>query len=171
MYQPTEFKDGDNIIIVNDIPYYRYTGVTYKDKLKNGLSLDYVFQLEDAIYNEDPLVDEEIDSDKNDGPNCTDIMVDYEDYYDFYEQNEFQTIPLARKGKWVSLKKRNARNLKKNSIRQNGYTDKLFTIEQHLSDISETNDINDDVYDNVYDYDDDDDFSELSCNCYYCRLY
>jgi len=101
-------------------------------------------------------------------------MVDYEDYYDFYEQNEFQTIPLARKGKWVSLKKRNARNLKKNSIRQNGYTDKLFTIEQHLSDISETNDINDDVYDNVYDYDDDDDddnFSELSCNCYYCRLY
>jgi len=132
MYQPTAFSDGKNIIIQNGIPYFHDTGTTYKDKLKNGLSLDYVFEQEDMI----PIAYEELVEDVE-WPNTRVNLefIDYEEKYEFYEEKEFQTHSFIRKGNWRQLKKRQARNTKKNSIKINGYTDKLFTIEQNLPEL------------------------------------
>jgi hypothetical protein len=133
MYQPTGFKDSENIIIINKIPYFRYTGSTYKDKLKNGLSLDYVFQQEDMI----PIMDEEskVEIEKNTSIQNLEA-IDYEEKYKFYEQKEFEAISLTRKGKWISYKNKQARNMKKKNIKSNGYDDKLFVIEQNLPSLS-----------------------------------
>jgi hypothetical protein len=38
--------DSQMFVIKNGIPKYYYTGTSYLEKLKNGLSLDYVFELE-----------------------------------------------------------------------------------------------------------------------------
>ena len=151
MYQPTAFSDGKNIIIRNGVPYFLYTGSTYKDKLKNGLSLDYVFEQEDMI----PIVYEEfVKKVESDDTRLNLEFVDYEEKYEFYEEKEFQTRGLTRKSKWMSFKKRESRNTKKNSIRLNGYVDKLFNIEQNLPQLSDESrsEIN---YDDEYDeYDD-----------------
>ena len=40
------FKDSQNIKIENGIPSYRYDGHSFRDKLKNDLTLDHVFKLE-----------------------------------------------------------------------------------------------------------------------------
>lgn len=131
MFQPTEFLDGENIVIINDIPYYRYTGVTtYKEKLKNGLSLDYVFYQQDSIPNS---IEEFIKEDETNtiGEKCK--YSNFEEDTDFYDEKEFNTI--KKKDKTLSLKKRQTKNTKKNKIRQSGYTYKLFTIEQELSDL------------------------------------
>lgn len=129
MYQPTGFKDSENIIIINKIPYFRYTGSTYKDKLKNGLSLEYVFQQEDMI----PNMDEESNVEIEENRSIQNLeAIDYEENYEFYEQKEFEAISLARKGKWMPFKNRQARNTKKKNIKSNGYADKLFVIEQNL---------------------------------------
>ena len=140
MFQPTEFLDGNNIIIIKDIPYYRYTGVTYKEKLKNGLSFDYVFGLEYCLPNTEN--EDNIDNDKTTAFNNDKktSFNNYEyfnncEYIDFYEKREYE----KRKFKYLSssFKKRQSKNTKKNRIRQIGYTIKLFNIEQFLPDISE----------------------------------
>jgi len=177
MYQPTEFNDGNHIIIKHNVPYYHYTGSTYKDKLKNGISLDYIFELEDSckylLFKENEY---EKDYDKKEQEkvleeeiNRIQSMIDYEEYYGLYEQNEYKTIPSMRKGKWTPFKKRNARNMKKNTIRQKGYADKLFTIEQHLSDNIDIDDANSCNEEEYLEYNDDDNISERSCYCIWCR--
>ncbi len=46
MYQLTDFSDSDNIVIdsQNNIAYFHYRGTSYRDKLKNGLSLEEVYE-------------------------------------------------------------------------------------------------------------------------------
>jgi len=118
MYQPTGFKDSENIIIINKIPYFRYTGSTYKDKLKNGLSLEYVFQQEDMI----PNMDEESNVEIEENRSIQNLeAIDYEENYEFYEQKEFEAISLARKGKWMPFKNRQARNTKKKNIKSKSF--------------------------------------------------
>ena len=39
------FIDSNTIVIRNNIPYYYVTGTSYLDRLKNGISLDYMFEL------------------------------------------------------------------------------------------------------------------------------
>lgn len=181
MYQPTGFKDYKNIIIINKIPYFRYTGSTYKDKLKNGLSLDYVFQLEDMI----PIIDEEFNVEIEENISIQKLeAINYEENYDFYEQKEFEAMSFTRKrkGKWIPLKKRQARNTKKKNIKSNGYDDKLFAIEQNLPNLFHKSQIEIDYenisvisnesryldyynnHDNYYDYDD---YSDNYSNNYY----
>jgi len=150
MFQPTAFLDGENIVVIGNIPHYRYTGATYRDKLKNGLSLDYVFHQEDMVPNINEEVIELIESNEA-GENLK--FEDYEDNYGFYEQKEFQTLGLSRKGKRIPFKKRQARNMKKTMVKINGYADKLFSIEQELPDLAEKSLYN--YSDNPeYDYDD-----------------
>lgn len=165
MYHPIGFKDSDNIIIIDNIPHFHYTGSTYKDKLKNGLSLEYVFQMEDII----PIIHEESSIEIEDNRSIQNSKaVDYEKNYEFYEQKEFESLLLTRKGKWTPFKKRQARNKKKKNIKLNGYAYKLFAIEQNLPEILNESEIdcenisvlsNESInyyeYDE-YDYDDDD---------------
>lgn len=50
MYHPSGFLDSSHIIIVNNIPYFHYTGDndhnTYVHKLKHHMSLDVFFQMD-----------------------------------------------------------------------------------------------------------------------------
>ena len=55
MIHPTGFSDSENIIIIDNVPYFHYTSSTYKDKLKNGLSLEYVFEQEYMITNKENI--------------------------------------------------------------------------------------------------------------------
>lgn len=145
MFQPTTFSDSKNIIIIENVPHYRYTGLTYKDKLKNGLSLVYVFGLQDLVPIKDNQPNEEIENDDY----IQDLtLTDYEENYNFYEQKEFQTTGLTKKVKRLLFKKRQARNVKKSNIKSKGYEYKLFNIEQNLSDLFDESQIKID-YDNV----------------------
>lgn len=146
MFQPTEFIDGENIIVIVYVPYYRYTGTTYKDKLKNGLSLDYVFDLQNFILSEED--DEVMEEDELQESRENLKFADYEENYSFYEQKEFKTIGLAKKGKRLPIKKRQARNSKKSNIKSKGYEDKLFNIEQNIPDLFDESQIEIE-YDNV----------------------
>jgi len=50
MYQPScRFSDSDNIVIIGKVPYYYLHGKTYRDRLKNRLSIDY-----DILFNTPP---------------------------------------------------------------------------------------------------------------------
>ena len=140
MYQLTQFADSENIIIIDNMPYYCYTGTTYKDKLKNGLSLDYVFQQEDIIpiINDDPSKEVELYKIKEN----LELAHDYEDNYEFYDQNKFQTMGLIRKGKRLLSKKRQTRNRKKSNIKSNGYTEKLLVIEENLPQLFDKSQFN-----------------------------
>lgn len=168
MYQPTAFSDGKNIIIRNNIPYFLYTGSTYKDKLKNGLSLEYVFEQEDM----NPIEYEEVFKEvKLDDTRVNLDFMDYEENYHFYEQKELQTQGLMRKGKWLPFKKGVSRNTKKNSNRLDGYVDKLFNIEQNLPELSPESEII--INYESYDIIDDDSFLCHFCGltCNYCSYY
>ena len=153
MIHPTGFSDSENIIIIDNVPYFHYTSSTYKDKLKNGLSLEYVFEQEYMI----PIAYEEVvEAVESHDTRVNLKFVDYEEKYEFYEEKEFQTCGLTRKGNWRQFKNREARNTKKNSIKINGYTDKLFAIEQKLPELldesrSEINYEYSDIYDDYHD--------------------
>lgn len=143
MFQPTEFLDGEHIVIIDGVPQYHYTGVTYRDKLKNGLTLNHVFYIQDLVTVIDDVVAKENKSNDIKEPSK---FVDYEENHIFYEQKEYQLTRKSRKGKRLSFKKRHARNIKKNKVKTNGYSDKLFAIEQELPEIIE---------EDPYDYDED----------------
>lgn len=152
MFQPTAFKDRENIIVVDYVPYYRYTGSSYRDKLKNGLSLDYVFYQQDLV----PIMNEEIVEEVvSNEPREILEFADYEENYEFYEQKKFQVEGIIRKGKWIPFKKRQSRNVKKNKNKLHGYVDKLFAIEQNLPNLFDESQIEIDYEDASYiSYDD-----------------
>jgi hypothetical protein len=134
MYQPKGFRDSENIIIIDNVPHFSYNGVTYKDKLKNGLSLEYVFQQEDMIL---PIMEQpiSIETEPDEFKENYLEFIDYEEKHDFYEKKEIKMIPLTRKGKYITFKKRQNINFKKNLIKLKGYECKLFDIEQNLPEL------------------------------------
>ena len=124
MYHPSGYLDSSNIVIYNKNAYYYIIGTSYKDKLKNSLSLEYVFRQEDndSYITDDPII--EIIS--KDIPNKR-----LSNKFDYYEFNDYN---YSKRKKKIN-KKFNMRNLKKNKIRQNGYSDKIFNITQNLPEL------------------------------------
>lgn len=125
MYQPLGFSDSENIVIVNKTPYFYYIGTTYKEKLKNGLSLEYVFEQEDVTFTKCIRNEKVVQNIPKTNP------IYYEDEYD---ENKYQ-IRHKRKNKKVRSKKSPAKKYKKTSIKKDGYKYKLFVIDQHLPEI------------------------------------
>lgn len=128
-----QFADSSNIKIIDNIPYYSFNGKSYLEKLKNGLSLDIVFAMEDGyglyVENKKNIVNEEII--KQIQPNSYRYKL-YDEKYDY-------SINLhSRKGKKYNTKSY-CRNIKKNKIRQNGYNDKLYLIEINLPSVYDAN--------------------------------
>jgi len=112
-----DFMDAQNIII-NDVPHFSFKGNSYLERLKNGLSLDYVFFMEDsAIKSEDKF--EENFEEKQYQPLNHEL---------FDEEYDIDILPMPRKGKNI-IKQRSDKTMKKNKVKQNGYNDKLHTIE------------------------------------------
>lgn len=143
MYQPIGFRDGDNIIIENGMPYYYNNGSRYSDILKNGLSLDYVIGLQDCVPMKDYIVTTNNNADLH---ILNDKLKEYKDYeynHNFYEQKENKTTGLTKKGKWLPFKKKKEKKTKNNN-KQLGYDYKLLTIEQYLPDVCD--DIHHDEY-------------------------
>jgi len=145
----TGFSDSNNIIIGDDkIAYFRYTGNTYKDKLKNGLSLHYVFYIEDNFPKKEECILYKDEDNKNIEKNICNY---YEEDADFYEKLEKLVIfKGVKKGKSNPLKKRKVRNMKKNCIKSYGNSYKLFIIEQNLGELNYDKDITYDLYDDNY---------------------
>jgi hypothetical protein len=119
----SHFIDSSKFIVENGVPKYSCNGLSYRDKLKNGLSFDHVFELENYCSTFEASVSVT--------PDVSVVIDAYEaDEYSDYDDTDI-TFPKKRKGKWNPLKKLVASNFKKNKIKQHGYSDKLFNLEQH----------------------------------------
>lgn len=120
-----DFMDAENIVIIDGIPHFLFNGNSYLERLKNGLSLDFVFEMEESSINLDDNIEEKVEE-KQIEPNKYELF-DEEYDYDISINNN-------RKGKNF-IKIINNKNTKKNKIRQNGYDDKLHVIETNLPSI------------------------------------
>jgi hypothetical protein len=178
-----DFIDAKNIIIIDGIPHFSLNGKSYLERLKNGLSFDLVFEMEDFTIKQDDIFEEVLEE----------KQVQSYKYELFDEEYDYDiSINNNRKGKnFINNRNiRNNRNTKKNKIRQNGYDDKHHVVETNLPsiydpdrdleyypfDIYELFDKNIRDYDNFYYYDeynhynnnfngyDDDDYSYSSYN-------
>ena len=125
MFQPTAFMDGNFIRVDNKgVPRYRYTGVTYKDKLKNGLSLDYVFNQQDVTIHINTLKTEQ-NVIKESGEKK------YKEVDDSYEHLEKRNVKKVFPKKNKNKNKYN----KPNNVRMNGFRYKCFIIEDNLPEL------------------------------------
>jgi hypothetical protein len=142
------FKDSANIIIENDGPKYYFPGDSYLEKLKNGIPLEYMFELENHLstFNVESCVSVELSS-----GDCLNINIGSDSDYEIDEPDI--TFPKKRKGKWIPLKKTVASNFKKNKIKQLGYDDKQFNLEQNtIFDFVSDSDNDSDYYDDDSSY-------------------
>lgn len=157
------FSDSNHIVMIDGVPHFKYDGPKFIDKLKNGLSLDYVFQMEDTGIVQDDNCDYMSEEEhKQPQVMCHEL---YDEQYDICDKK-------FRKGKnrVDKFKPQKKYNVKKCSARKNGYSDKLFNIEQNTdASLKRREDLTDYEYDlyyneeynfsvNSYDYDDYDDW-------------
>jgi hypothetical protein len=121
-----DFMDAQNIVIFNDVPHFSFKGNSYLERLKNGLSLDFVFFMEDSAVKPEEDIENNSEEDyKQQQP------LKHEH---FVEEYDCDTFPRPRKGK-KTVKKRSNKMMKKNKVRQNGYNDKMFKIDNYLSSV------------------------------------
>jgi hypothetical protein len=116
-----DFMDSQNINIINGVPHFLYNGNSYIEKLKNGLPLDLVFEMEDSSIAQECLIEECIEEKRRHPFN----------YEMFSEEYDCEPFPQLRKGKKI-VKQPSGKNMKKNKVKQNGYYDKLYNIDVNL---------------------------------------
>jgi hypothetical protein len=135
MYHPLGYSDSNNIIILDNIAYYCCNGSTYLDKLKNGISLDYVFKMEDNIENDASMVSQSntLMVDENT------INVLYIDY-DLYKQLELQVKTKMKYYKHDKLKNKK-KKYKRPNIKLNG-NDYKHNVTDNSVDYIEVNEHN-----------------------------
>ena len=129
-----DFMDSQNIIIINDIPHFSFSGNSYLEKLKNGLPLDLVFAMEDYCGVPEENFEECVEEEKQYQPLKHEL---------FAEEYDCEPLSRPRKGKNI-IKKPSGKNMKKNKVKQNGYDDKLHNINVNLSSIYYEEDKEDD---------------------------
>jgi len=143
------FSDSSNIKLVDGLPHFHYTGKSYLERLKNGLSLDLVFAMEESTVAENSDLEVEEDY-KQPLPNNHEL-------YD--EEYEREALPMPRKGKKIYRKRSTSRNYKKNNLKKNGNDDK-----QHIVNVNLAPECNDEWINSDYDYDYDYDSGEVDDN-------
>lgn len=127
MYQLTGYSDSDNIIIDQNSnrAYFHYEGTSYRDRLKNGLSLEQVYEQEDPFV----LETESIVVSTKTPPSPLLMSCKYDENVNIiYDQDDHK----KRKNRYKKNVEKKNMNKKKNKIRQNGYSDKLFVLEQNM---------------------------------------
>ena len=156
------FADSKNIIIIDGTPHFQYSGSSFVEKVKNGVSLDYLFSLNDldsynfSIQQNTREEDEESTQDKH-----SYVVYDAVDQYDSnhnirttnksnhvhinfnkntMKQRQMKQMrnPDRKEVKESETKMRRTKHRKPN-IRQNGYNDKMFMIDEY-SPLNEAND-------------------------------
>lgn len=131
MYHPKGFTDSDKFVLKGQFFYYNYHGDSYLNKFMGGLSLEDKFKNDD-IYNYYREVylsfnkkhDTCIVSNHASKKSYDDSLYDYE----YKMKKEIKKI----KNKTQSQKKIKKKCIKKNKIRQNGYDDKHYFINQQI---------------------------------------
>jgi hypothetical protein len=140
MYQLTDFSDSTNIVIDsrNNIAYFHYSGTSYRDKLKNGLSLEEVYEQDQYIGQEQIHICIPNDNIFTPLQKCKPVIRNIENP-DYDNNNCYKKYCKKgyKKGNKQYCKKGNKEKRKalKKHIKQNGYLDKLFYIEQNSSDV------------------------------------
>ena len=159
----SSFIDAQNIIIKDGQPIFYYTGNSYLEKLKNGISLDTILGFESyclSFYEPKPILKEKEREE--------DILVESSntiDNYEYTEKYDKVSFPKERKGKWNHIKNLHNKQFKKNRNKQLGYSDKLFDREQlTLEEESEEYDYDDNISCNSWD-----NWDEISCHLDYSR--
>ena len=155
----SSFKDSSNIIIENDGPKYYYPGSSYLEKLKHKIPLEYAFELENYLSTFKVEVSVSVTYPRVDCLNSIIELVPLD--FETDELDEFDVVPKKRKGKWIPLKKTVTSKFKKNTRRQNGYSDKLFNLEQNTKIADEDEDEDEEM-----EWNDDDSSCWSSCWCY-----
>jgi len=142
MYHPTGFSDAKNIVIAGKYAYYSSPGNTYFNKLINGLRLEDKFKNDDdyeafrAFYlslNEKIKVT--VLSKPASKTNYDDTL--YEDVIQIKikeKKCKAKNVKSEKKIQQNTKKEKNRKNAnkKKNKIRQNGYDDKMYFINQQI---------------------------------------
>ena len=158
------FADSNNISVIDGTPYFQYSGTSFVEKVKNGISLDYLFSLNDfdshnfniqknCITQEE---DEESTQDKH-LYTVYDEIEQYESNHNISSTNKSKHVhinfnkntmkqrqmkqmrnPDRKEVKETETKMRRTKHRKPN-IRQNGYNDKMFIIGEY-SHLNEAND-------------------------------
>lgn len=135
MYHPRGFIDAGNIIIKdNKYAYYNSPGNSYLNKFISGLQLEEKFKNDDdyeelcALYSSYKKKDNIIMC----NPKPVTIHC-YEEtpYEDKLQKKRKGTQKTQKNQKNQKKRKEKMRNMKKNTIRQNGYDDKTYFITQH----------------------------------------
>ena len=126
MQHPVGFSDADKFIIKGKYVYFNSPGNSYLNKFMSSLKLEEKFKNDDdyEVLCESRAttfknVKEQIKS------NSVSKMIYEEPKQDFKFKKE-------RKGKKINHEKRQCKNIKKNKIRQNGYSYKMYCISQHI---------------------------------------
>lgn len=121
-----QFIDSDHIVIIADTPCFKYSSDSYRDKLKNGLSLDYVFSLnEESLSETDSMNVLTNESTKNSTKYCSQSFSQFSSLCE-----ELPNKFVKQKKKYYQTKKRSSPKKTKPSYRQNGYSDKLWNFAQ-----------------------------------------
>jgi len=151
--QPFNFIDSENFIIKNNIPYFYFPGNSYRDKLKNGLSLEYMVCLENTKLENEETVKTTEDNKINLQKTNT---IDYEDSYSgLVGKNKYRQGYSGKENNKIRKPK-----TKKINIKLRGYSDKLFYIKQHTVVTTRDDEFQDEkynvddnsLYDNDYDH-------------------
>lgn len=140
MYHPKGFIDSSHIIIKDNRAVYYYTGNSYLEKFKNGLSLEDKFNSDLRIeYNQ--IMNNEFTNKNKNSNKKQEQKINKINYND---KNCSYKSPKERKGKYKckimqynkenndGKKEKYIKKIKKNKIRQNGYDDKMFYISQNI---------------------------------------
>ena len=130
------FIDSNHFVIINNTPYYKYLTNSYRDKLKNGLSFDYVFSMEDNYNKLKSSNDDNNNNNHDNHPNYV-IKPILRNNYCSYNIYEFHYLfPSKKRGKINNINKSSKRKSKKQKkkIQKNGYYDKIWNREQQLQD-------------------------------------
>ena len=123
MYHPTGFSDSQNIIIKNNVPCYYYTGSSYFEKLKNGLSLEETYiDLTFINQNNSFIIENKREESK---PKIIKNI-----YYEKYDNIDINLKKKISKNK--PIKKQKKYEGKKYKNRQIGYKIKLLNNNDNL---------------------------------------
>lgn len=123
------YIDSDNFVTIDNTPYYKCLTNSYRDKLKNGLSFDYVFLMEDSYSSVIHQKNIDISPKSNCNNNNQVIRNDYY-YYNTCELNYF--IPFKKRGQIKNNSNKRKAKQQKNRIQKNGYYDKIWNRDQQF---------------------------------------
>lgn len=130
----TGFSDAAQFQIVNNVVYYHNNGSSYLDKLKNGLPLDYVVELESADLSCcSAAVSTMVETTNDDGEMTLPTNPNWVEDQEYIHTIEFEHKLSKSDMKAKSGMKRKVKK-PKSVIRTGGKDYKVFTSEQELGE-------------------------------------